>query len=357
MLCTLIKNLDFCNGVIEHDLIVRQIPLNRLHQENRSCRDQPYPVGEPDGTIRKVPIIPESLKIRWLQLLHDSPAGAHLGAEKTLDKLRISAYWVQMAHDVSEYCKTCTKCQQHKLNECPPVPLMNMPVGGVWHTLGMDILQLPDSKRGNKYLLFLQDKYSKWIEAYPMKDQKAETVVSKLIDIFSRFGFPKVVHSDQGPNFESAMMKNVLEAFRVKKTRTTSYHPQGNGLVERTNRTIIQMLGTYVDRHHDCEDGLQMLLYAYHMFRHAATGVSPYLLMFGRKARPLPIYNLQSEFHMLPHDYVNECLERTARLTRFVAAHIAKAQSHQKKSLRYVSKRKRLAALGRFSSVEGTKAR
>uniref|UniRef100_A0A5S6Q5H2 RNA-directed DNA polymerase n=1 Tax=Trichuris muris TaxID=70415 RepID=A0A5S6Q5H2_TRIMR len=57
---------------------------------------------EPDETIRKVPIIPESLKIRWLQLLHDSPAGAHLGAEKTLDKLRTLVYWVQMARDVSE---------------------------------------------------------------------------------------------------------------------------------------------------------------------------------------------------------------------------------------------------------------
>uniref|UniRef100_A0A5S6Q5D8 Integrase catalytic domain-containing protein n=1 Tax=Trichuris muris TaxID=70415 RepID=A0A5S6Q5D8_TRIMR len=208
---------------------------------------------------------------------------------------------------------------------------MNMPVGDVWHTVGMDILQLPESKRGNKYLLVLHDYYSKWIEVYPMKDQMVETVVSNLIDICSRFGFPEVVHSDQGPNFESAMMKNGLEAFGVKKTRTTSYHPQGNGLVERTNRTIIQMLSTYVDRHHDWEDGLPMLLHAYHMSRHAATGVSPYLLMFGREAGPLPMYNVQPEFHMLPRDYVNECLERTARVTRFVDAHIAKAQSHQKK--------------------------
>ncbi|KFD60559.1 hypothetical protein M514_27263 [Trichuris suis] len=285
---------------------------------------------EPNEAIRKVPVIPESLKTHWLQLFHDSPAGAHLGADKTLDRLRKSVYWVRMAHDVNEYCKTCTKCQQHKLNPSPPVPLMNMPTGSVWHTVGIDVLQLPESKHGNKYLLVLQDYYSKWIEAQAMKDQKAETVVSKLIEIFSRFGFPKVVHSDQGPNFESTVTKDVLQAFGVKKTHTTSYHPQGNGLVERSNRTIIQMLRTYVDRYHDWEDGLPMLLYAYRTTRHASTGVSPYLLMFGREPEPLSIYNVQPEFHFLPRDYVNQCMERTARVTRFVDAHIAKAQSRQK---------------------------
>ncbi|KFD51263.1 hypothetical protein M514_07863 [Trichuris suis] len=109
---------------------------------------------------------------------------------------------------------------------------MNIPIGGVWHTVGIGVLQLRESKCGNKYLLVLQDYYSEWIEAQAMKDQKAGTVVSRLIEIFSRFGFPKVVHSDQGPNFGSTVIKDVLEAFGVKKTHTTSYHPQGNGLVE-----------------------------------------------------------------------------------------------------------------------------
>uniref|UniRef100_A0A5S6Q567 RNA-directed DNA polymerase n=1 Tax=Trichuris muris TaxID=70415 RepID=A0A5S6Q567_TRIMR len=230
----------------------------------------------PSETSCKVPVVPESLKNRWLELAHDSPAGAHLGTDKMLDR-------------------TCTKCQEHKSKTHPPVPLVNMKVGDTWHTIGIDVLQLPESKL-----------------AYAMKDQTAKTVVSKLIDAFSRFGFPK--------------------AFGVKKTRTTSYHPQGNGLVERGNRTIIQMLSTYVDRHHDWEDGLPMLLYAYRTSRHAGTGVSPYLLMFGREAQPLPLYNVQPEFHLQPRDHLNECMERMARVKRFVDAHMTSAQSRQKQA-------------------------
>uniref|UniRef100_A0A5S6PZG1 RNA-directed DNA polymerase n=2 Tax=Trichuris muris TaxID=70415 RepID=A0A5S6PZG1_TRIMR len=306
----------------------------QIHDSLSLCNGILYRIVRimPSDTSCKVPVVPESLKNRWLELAHDSPAGAHLGTDKMLDRLRKFAYWVQMAHDVSEYCRTCTKCQEHKSKTHPPVPLVNMKVGDTWHTIGIDVLQLPESKLGNKYLLVLQDYYTKWIEAYAMKDQTAKTVVSKLIDAFSRFGFPKVVHSDQGPNFESTIIKEVLQAFGVKKTRTTSYHPQGNGLVERGNRTIIQMLSTYVDRHHDWEDGLPMLLYAYRTSRHAGTGVSPYLLMFGREAQPLPLYNVQPEFHLQPRDHLNECMERMARVKRFVDAHMTSAQSRQKQA-------------------------
>ncbi|KFD56696.1 hypothetical protein M514_02372 [Trichuris suis] len=92
----------------------------------------------------------------------------------------------------------------------------------------------------------------------------------------------------------------------------------------------MQMLRTYVDCRQDWENGLPMLLYAYRTSRHASTGVSPYLLMFGREAEPLPVYNVQPEFRFLPRDYVNQCRERAAHVMRFVDGHLAKVQSRQK---------------------------
>jgi len=81
------------------------------------------------------------------------------------------------------------------------------------------------------------DYYTKLAEAVPLKDQNAASISATLIKIFCTFGIPEVLHSDQGRNFESQLFCDVLTAFRIQKSRTTAYHPQGDGMVERFNRT------------------------------------------------------------------------------------------------------------------------
>eukprot|EP00731_Ephydatia_muelleri_P003703 Em0001g3703a len=93
--------------------------------------------------------------------------------------------------------------------------------------------------------------FTKWAEAVPMPDQTAERIVLALIDIFSRFGIPEILHSDQGRNFESTILKKTCAAFGIVKSRTTSYHPQGDGMVERLNRTLLQLLRAYVQQQPD----------------------------------------------------------------------------------------------------------
>ena len=107
----------------------------------------------------------------------------------------------------------------------------------------VDVLQVPVSNRGNRYLLVLQDYFTKWAEAILMPNQTAECIVWIIIDLFSHFAIPEILHSDQGANFESTMIQRVCAAFGITKTRTTAYPPQGNGIVERFNRTLLQ------DRH------------------------------------------------------------------------------------------------------------
>ena len=81
--------------------------------------------------------------------------------------------------------------------------------------LAVDVLQVPVSSRGNRYLLVLQDYFTKWAEAIPMPNQTAEYIAGILIDLFSRFGIPEILHSDQGANFESTMIRRVCAAFGV----------------------------------------------------------------------------------------------------------------------------------------------
>ena len=149
----------------------------------------------------------------------------------------------------------------------------------------------PESQNGNTYVLVVGDHFTKWMEAYAIPNQDARTVAAKLVDeVFCRFSPPEQLHSDQGRQFESELMKEICKILRINKTRTTPYHPQGDdGLVERFNCTLKSMLSTTLrDYPFDWEDRLRKVCMAYNTSIHSSTGYSPFYLMFGREAR-LPL--------------------------------------------------------------------
>ena len=96
--------------------------------------------------------------------------------------------------------------------------------------------------------------FTKWADARPLKDQTAVRIKAELVNTY---GIPEIVHSDQGRNFESSVVQSTLDAYGVVKSRTTPYHPQGDGMVERFNRSLLQLLRTYVERQEDWEQHLQ----------------------------------------------------------------------------------------------------
>ena len=185
---------------------------------------------------------------------------------------------------------------------------------------------------GNRYLLVLQDYFTKWAEAVPMPDKTAERIVRALIDIFSHFGIPEILHSDQGRNFESTILKKTCAAFGIVKSRTTSYHPQGDGMVERLNRTLLQLLRAYVQQQSDWECQLPLLLYAYRTARHTLTHLSPFLLLMGREP-VLPIMPSlagdDGKGHD-PHSYEQTLTVRLAELRDLVECHITQEAQRQK---------------------------
>lgn len=95
------------------------------------------------------------------------------------------------------------------------------------------------------YILVVGDYFTRWMEAYPIPNQEATTVAKKLTDeFFFRFSPPEQLHSDQGRQFESQLIAEICKLLGIKKTHTTAYHPQSDGLVERFNRTLLGMLST-----------------------------------------------------------------------------------------------------------------
>ena len=188
-----------------------------------------------------------------------------------------------MARDVELYCRECVKCQQMKQSLPSKAPLVSLPIGQPWEMVAVDVLQVPMSYQHNKYLLVVQDYFTKWVEAIPMPDQTAVHIVQDLTKIFSALGIPRIVHSDQGQSFESTVLKQILSAFGIHKSHTTPYHPQGDGMVEHFNRSLLQLLRSYVEHEADWEHYLPLTLFAYRTAIHTSTKVSPFFVMFGRQ--------------------------------------------------------------------------
>ena len=177
-------------------------------------------------------VLPQQLVTEVLTKLHDATTGGHLGAKKTPERVRTRFYWVGQRRDVEEWCKTCQICAARKSEpkKCK-APLQIEPAKYPLERIAMDILgPLPETEHGNKYILVIGDYFTKWKEAYPMRNMEATTVANILVHEFiSRFGAPKYLHTDQGRNFESGFIKESCSLLDIKKTRTSPYHPQSDG--------------------------------------------------------------------------------------------------------------------------------
>ena len=133
--------------------------------------------------------------------------------------------------------------------------------------------------------MVIVDQFTKWTEAYGIPSQDAEITAKTFVEEFvTRFGTPLELHTDQGRNFESELFKNVCKLLDIAKTMTTPYDPSSNGLVERFNRTLLQMIRCYCDQgQKDWDCHLPYLTAAYRSTPHSTTGITPNRLMLGRE--------------------------------------------------------------------------
>ena len=205
-------------------------------------------------------------------------------------------------------------------------PMSSVPIGKPWEMVAVDVLQVPISYQNNRYLLVVQDYFTKWVEAIPMPDQTAVRIINELVKLFSMSGLPQIVHSDQGQNFKSTILKQTLEAFNICKSRTTAYHPQCDGLVERFNRSLLQLLRSFVQSESDWERYLPLVLYAYCTSKHASTGVSPFQLMFGRHPK-LPDLTVNASD---THSYQAHLQAKLAQLQDLVTSNSTMAAHRQR---------------------------
>ncbi len=235
------------------------------------------------GKKRSQYVVPSSLVTQVLTGIHDE--AGHQGQSRTMHLARQRFFWVGMEPDVRRYVKCCKRCVVSKTPEPEGrAPLESVKTSSPMELVCIDFWTAESSKSRNVDVLVVTDHFSRMAHAFPCRDQSAKQVARQLWDrYFCVYGFPDRIHSDQGANFESHLIRELLQVAGVKKSRTTAYHPMGNGLVERFNRTLGSMIRALPPRSKEkWSQLLQTLTFAYNCTAHESTGYAPFYLMFGR---------------------------------------------------------------------------
>lgn len=255
-------------------------------------------------------LTPECMKTMILDSMHN--VSGHQGVERTLALAKKRCYWPGISQDVKDWVKSCERCMVAK-SPTPSVkpPISNLLASKPLEILAMDFTQLEKSSDGKENVLVFTDVFTKFTIAIATKDQKAITVAKILVrEWFHKIGIPNRLHSDQGRCFECAVIRELCTIYGVKKTRTTPYHPAGNGQVERFNRTMHNLLRTLPpEQKRKWPEHLQELVYIYNATPHSSTGFSPYFLLFGRPPT-LPLDHLLGRVENSTNQSIDEWIVR-----------------------------------------------
>ena len=166
-----------------------------------------------------------------------------------------------------------------------PIPLATRP----FERIGMDMLKVWRSTKGNRVIVVITDYFTKWAITRAVPRGTGAEIAQVLVDeVFCKHGSPKVILTDRGKEFQVKLLQELYRLFESKHVRTSSYHPQTNGLTERANGTLSVMLSMYTNRYHnDWDDYLPFVTFAYNTVVQESTKFPPFTLLYGYDA-PLP---------------------------------------------------------------------
>uniref|UniRef100_A0A8C5WDV1 Gypsy retrotransposon integrase-like protein 1 n=1 Tax=Leptobrachium leishanense TaxID=445787 RepID=A0A8C5WDV1_9ANUR len=299
-----------------------------------------YRVEKKGTDIVKQLMVPQNFRNTVLNLAHNHILGGHLGIDKTKERILRRFYWPGVFAAINRYCTSCPKCQLTApapgfRSPLVPLPILDVP----FERIAMDLVgPLVKSARGHQYILVVLDYATRYPEAIPLRNGTAKSIAKELMLMFSRVGIPKEVLTDQGTPFMSRVMKELCKLLGIKQLKTSVYHPQTDGLVERFNKTLKSMLRKAIDK-----DGRNWdLLLPYLMFSirevpQASTGFSPFELLYGRHPRGLlDVVKETWEQETTPYhsvvEHISQMQDRMEAVMPLVRDYMRKAQEAQRYS-------------------------
>ena len=287
-----------------------------------------------DGKLQLA--VPSIKREPLMQEVHAGIFSGHLRETKVYSQLQRRYWWPKMRSDVHRHCRACLTCATRRVGQATRPSMTPIPVNGSFDCIGVDVIQFPQTYDGNKYAVVFMDYLTKWPEVYPTPDQTAETIAKLLIEkIICRHGVPAKILSDRGANFLSELLQNIYQLLGTHKINTAAYHPQTDGLVERFNRTLTDMLAKTVEKNgRDWDQHLPYVLFAYRTSMQESTGESPFFLLYGRDAR-LPteaaLTSTRTCYQVDIDDYKTDLVAGLTEAWDLARQHVKKAQQKQKR--------------------------
>ena len=243
--------------------------------------------------------------------MHSDPISGHSGVSRTLNRVKQKYKWLNMRKDIMKFIESCKSCQLNKRaygKNRAPMELTTTSVKSM-EKIFLDIVgPLPVTESGNRFLLTAQDDLSKFSFAFAIPDHQASTIAKLLVNnIFTKFGIPKIILTDQGTDFKSNLIRDITKFFKVKHQLCTAYHPQTNGALERSHATIANYLRHYIQENQlNWDLWIDLCIFSYNTSEHTSTKYTPYELMFGQKPNIPSNFYREPQFSYTYDDYVTE---------------------------------------------------
>lgn len=232
--------------------------------------------------------IPAAERLQILKTYHDDATAGHYGAQRTIARIASRYYWPGMRREITEHVRHCAECQRYKVANVKPAGLYHSTASRQrFETLSIDLFgPLPTSPEGLCHIFIIEDVASRWVELFALADATAKTCALTLLnEVILRYGMPRRIVSDHGPQFVSAVMQKLTFCLGIRHTLTPVYHPAANP-VERKNRDLKPQLAIFVGTDHTAwPASLPSIRFAMNSSRCRSTGYTAAYLTFGRELR------------------------------------------------------------------------
>ena len=187
-------------------------------------------------------VIPRSMVPEILRRAHGDYRSGHPGTKRMRGRLERFCVWPSMQRDVDEMVQTCYECQAYRPRSIKEVPVIPQTASYPMHYVVTDLLALKPASEGFDHVLVIEDRFTHYCALYPMRGAEAATMAKRFEQFVTRFGFPTIWSSDNGPEFKNRLVEALEKVYETKHEFSLAYHPWKQGAVERKNRTLIQEL-------------------------------------------------------------------------------------------------------------------
>ncbi|KAL8425993.1 hypothetical protein ACSSS7_008265 [Eimeria intestinalis] len=246
-------------------------------------------------------LLPKLFREHAIHAHHLSYYGGHFGVQKTAQRLWARYWWPGLRRDVRSFLRKCTFCLA-TADTPQPWRWLNLPIGTPFELVATDLFgPLRPSAKGNNHILVFIDHHTRWVELVPLSNPTAALVAQAFHDAWiSRWGVPRALLSDNGPQFTAELLKQLCTTFGIKKIFAAPYHPRGNSIVEAYMRSLKSTLRLCL--HHfrqDWDVALPAAALAYRATPHSVTKCSPFFLVTGQEV-VLPLSRTWNEPALAP---------------------------------------------------------